>query len=364
MIKRELTNTYLTNFDLLTEALYLCWTNSFCVVTDQLNKVVLKEQIRSYGYYDHKHAIKKEKPINFVNNFEFKTLVWLNKFSNAVSQNELCEYVELYKQVIDEIENNLFILKSKTAQIAYANILLRNLDKSHIHKRKLDLAERDMRYKEMFELVLNRRFIFDDGATVLEGDFCDIHKNYDLTVRLINHLDFIDKLIELFSCFEIDLIILAEKSKHNLYIFNVNKTSKQANMALELSNGTTFHFTEKNNLQNNILPKFNTHLSDDCLIKIMQYLFHKKMLDNPNSDSWLFWFNRKHIKIPEPLKWKGTPSMLSNVIQHLCGESISKTIKTAFCTKEYIKPTKSKYEHSRMHKEIEQIITISKQKNN
>jgi len=32
--------------------------------------------------------------------------------------------------------------------------------------------------------------------------------------------------------------------------------------------------------------------------------------------------------------------------------------------KTYVKPTKHKYERSRMHKEIEQIITISKQKNN
>jgi len=364
MIKRELTNTYLSSFDLLTEALYLCWTNSFCEATEQLIQEKLREQIRSYGLYDHKHAIRREIPINFINNFEFKTLVWVNKFSNAVSQNELCEYVELYKQVIDEIENNLFVLKSKTAQIAYANILLRNLDKSHIHKRKLDIAERDMRYKEMFELVLNRKFIFDDVAKVLEGDFCDIHTNYDLTVRLINHLDFIDKLIELFSCFKIDLVILAEESHHNLYIFDDKKRKKQVNQVLKLSEGIAFQLTERNNFQNNILPKFNTSLSDDCLIKIMQYLFHKKMLDNPNLDLWFFWFNRKYIKVPEPLKWRGTPSMLSNIIQHICGESISNTIKTAFCMNEYVKPTKSKYERSKMHKEIEQIITISKQKNN
>jgi hypothetical protein len=96
MIKRELTNTYLTSFDLLTEALYLCWTNSFCDVTEQLNKNKLREQIRSYGFYNHKYAIKKEKPINFVNNFEFKTLVWVNKFSNAVNQDALCSYIPSY----------------------------------------------------------------------------------------------------------------------------------------------------------------------------------------------------------------------------------------------------------------------------
>lgn len=363
MIKRDLTNMYLTSFDLLTEAMYLCWTNSFCNVTKQLDKVKLREQIRSYGLYDHKHAIKKEIPVNFINNFEFKTLVWVNKFSNAVNQDALCGYVELYKQVVDEIENNLFTLKIKTAQIAYANILLRNLDKGHIHKRNLDIAERDMRYKEMFELVLNRKVILDFEATVLEGDFCDVHTNLDLTVRLINHLDFIDKLIELFSCFQIDLISLANKYKHNLYIFDENKRSKQAKNELEPSYSIAYTVNGRNYLQDNALPKFNSQLSDDCLIKVMQYLSYKNKLISANIDIWLFWFNRKYIKVPEPLKWKGSPSMLSNVIQHVCGESTSNTIKTAFFTKEYVKPTKNKYERSRMHKEIEQIITISKQKN-
>jgi len=364
MIKRELTDIYLSSFDLLTEALYSCWTNSFCKETDQLIKEKFKEQIRSYGFYDHKYAIKKEIPVNFINKIQFKTLVWANKYSNAINENTRCEYIELYKQAINEIENNLFVLANKADKIAYANILLRNFDKDYIHKRDLDETERERKYMEMFSLALNRNFILDDETTVLEGDFCDIHTNYDLTARLINHLDFIDKLIELFSCFEIDLIILAEKSKHNLYIFDDNKTSKQANKVLESSSGIDYYLTKENNFQNNILPKFNSTLSDDCLIKIMQYLSHKKMLDNPNSDVWFFWFNRKYIKVPEPLKWRGTPSMLSNLIQHICGESISNTIKTAFCMNEYVKPTKRKYERSKMHKEIEQIITISKQKNN
>lgn len=364
MIKRELTNLYISSFDLLTEALYLCWTNSYCDVTEELNRAKVKEQIRAYGLYDHKHAIKKEVPINFINNFEFKTLIWVNHFSNTVNQAALSGYVELYKLVIDEIENNLFSITNKADKVAYANILLRNLDKSHIHKRKLGAAEPDMRYKEMFELVLDRKFILDDGDTIQEGDSCDIQTNYDLPVRLINHLDFIDKLIELFSCFEIDLILLAEKYKHNLYIFDDKKKSVQANNVFEPIAVNSLQLGERNNLLCNVLPKFNSGLSDDCLIKIMQYLVNKHKLDNTNSDIWLFWFNRKYIKVPEPLRWKGSLSMLSNVIQHVCGESVSNTIKTVFSTKEYIKPTKNKYEHSKMHKEIEQIITISKQKNN
>jgi len=96
-------------------------------------------------------------------------------------------------------------------------------------------------------------------------------------------------------------------------------------------------------------------------ININKYLSNKKWLRNPNTDVWLFWFNSKNLIIPEPLKWYGSATMLSNVIQHLCGESNATTIKTAFCTKEYVKPTRKIYEVSKTHKEIEQIITVSKQ---
>ena len=101
MINKEFTNIYLSNFDLLTEALYLCWQNSFCSETEQLNKTKLKEQIKSFGLYDHKHSVKKETPINFTINFQFKTLTWVNKFSNIINENSSCKYNKLYKQVIN-----------------------------------------------------------------------------------------------------------------------------------------------------------------------------------------------------------------------------------------------------------------------
>jgi hypothetical protein len=364
MIKRKLTNTYLSSFDLLTEALYLCWSKSFCYETNTLDKHKLKEQIRSYGLYNHKYAVKKAIPINFINNFEFKTLVWVNKFSNAVNQNELCEYVELYKQVIDEIENNLFLLKNKDERIAYANILLRNFDKSHIHRRKVDIAERNILYKETFETILDREFLAGNGISGQDDQYSESYPNYDLTARLINHLDFIDKLIELFSCFEIDLISLAKKYKHNLYIFDTDKREIEIKGEPESITDTPYCLIEKSSFKDTTLPKFTSSLSDDCLVKIMHYLSNKGKLINANIDIWLFWFNRKYIRVPEPLKWNSSPTMLSNIIQQLCGESISTIVKKAFCMKTYVKPTKHKYERSRMHKEIEQIITISKQKNN
>jgi hypothetical protein len=223
MIKRKLTNIYLSSFELLTEALYLCWTNSFCVENRQLSKEKIKEHIKSYGIYDHKYAVKKDVPINFVNKLQFRTLLWVNKFVNTIDDNVVCNYVELYKQVINEIENNLFVLKDKTAQIAYANILLRNLDTSHIHKSKIDSAERDMRYMEIFEIVLDRKLIADNEIFINTDKCQESFPNFDLSARLVNHFDFIDKLIELFTCFDIDLITLADKHKHNLYIFDKNQ---------------------------------------------------------------------------------------------------------------------------------------------
>lgn len=348
MINRKLTDEYIKHFDTLAEAIYLCWHNSFCYKTKQLDEVKLREQIRSYGFCCHKNAIRKDLPLTFRNKLKFKTLLWVNTFTDSIAEDSVCECTEFNKKVIKEIENNLFSLTDKTAKTAYANIILRDIDKNYIHNQKLDNSLRDFRYKEMFQYLLDHNFIAEDNVTTLNDHSNKIYPIYDLTIRLINHFDFIERLIDLFSCFDINLILVSEKAGYNLYIFNEKK----------------FEWTENKSLEQDITPKFNSHLSDDCLIKIMHYLNNKKKLENPNSDLWLFWFNRKCIKVPESLIWKGTPSMLSNVIQHLCGESISNTIKTAFGTKEYVKPTRKEYETGKTYKEIEQIITISKQKNN
>jgi hypothetical protein len=200
--------------------------------------------------------------------------------------------------------------------------------------------------KELFGYILNHNFITEDNVTKLNDGY-KIYPIYDLTVRLINHFDFIDKLIELFLCFNICLISLAEKANCNLFIFNKSNYDLNAN----------------NDLKNNVLPKFDSLHTDECLIQIMHYLSLKKKLVNPNGDIWLYWFDRKPLKNPEFLVWDDSPTLLSNVIQHLCGESIAATVKKAFNTTVYVKPTKNKYERSRMYKEIEQIITISMKKN-
>ena len=148
-------------------------------------------------------------------------------------------------------------------------------------------------------------------------------------------------------CFNICLISLAEKANCNLFIFNKSN----------------YDLSPNNNLQLTSQPKFKTELSDECLIKIMHFLSYKKKLINPNADGWLYWFNLKNLKNPEHLKWDDSPTLLSNVIQHICGECIAATVKTAFNTTVFVKPTKNKYERSRMYKEIEQIITISMKKN-
>lgn len=386
MINRELTDLYLNQFDSLSEALYSCWHNSFCLQTKQLDKVKLHGQIRSYGFYNHENAIKKDCTLNSKNKFLFKTLIWVNNYTNVAVENSLSEYIELYKQAIKEIESNLFLITRKTDKIAYANIILRDFDKNYIHNQNVDDSVRDIKTKEFFEHILNQEFIFGNDTTPNDND-CIVYQNYNLTVQLINHLDFIDRLIELFLCFDINLVSLAEKTKYNLYIFSDNKGEildykelkklsndkciKCNNLNCNRLHNRENKFTNEEHIFNNcissleqdIIPKFNSELSDECLIKIMHYLSKNKKLDYPNIEIWLFWFNRKTLKVVEPIKWRGTPSMLSNVIQHLCGASISNTIKTAFSTKEYVKPTRKEYESGKTYKEIEQIITISKQKN-
>lgn len=345
MINRTLTNLYLYYFDTLNETLNFCWHNSFCNTSNLLDEVKFNNQIRSFGFYNHKNAVKNELPLNLKNRLEFKTLSWVNKYVNDVEENSLCEYIELFEQVISEVENNLFLLNNKADKIAYANIILRDLDENSIHNQYVCDSNCRLNFKELFVFVLNVKFKFDNIISPLDDGNCKNHLSYDLTIRLINHFDFIERLIELFLCFEINLVSLSEKAGCNLYTLNDSKLT----------------IYEVDNLQSDIVPKFNTLYLDDCLIKVMQYLSNKKWLRNPNTDVWLFWFNQKNLIIPQPLKWYGSATMLSNVIQQLCGESISSTIKVAFDRSDYIKPTRKIYEISKTHKEIEQIITVSKQ---
>lgn len=347
MIARTLTDLYLSHFNFLNGALCLCWNTAFCNKTKQLDENKLKEQIRSYGIYNHENALIIEDPLSFKDKPFFKTLTWVNDYTYIVDDALLCKYIELYKLAHKEVENNLFILKNKPERIAYANIILRDFDKSYYHNQAVNDSERNNKCKEFFEFILNRQFIFENEIITVVNDNIAI-PNYDLSARLINHFHFIDKLIELFICFDICLISLAEKAKCNLYTFRNNKHELAENLDLQI----------------NALHKFNSRLSDECLVKTMHYLSKKKLLDTPDCDIWLFWFNRKTLKNPHPLKWKGTPTMLSNIIQHLCGESNSTTIKTVFSTKYYVKPTRKEYESGKTYKEIEQIITVSKQKNN
>lgn len=342
------TDLYLKDFDLLAEALYLCWYNSFCDTTKQINEEKLREQIRSFGFYPFKKKPKKKLPLSFRAKLKFKTLTWVNDFTDVIAEDTLCDSSELHILALKELKNKLLDLKNREDRIAYANVILRDLDKSHVHNQNVDNSVVDFRMKELFRFVLDHNFIAEDNITTLNDGY-KIYPIYDLTVRLINHLDFVDKLIELFVCFDICLISLAEKAECNLYIFRTSNHEPSINQDTHVDA---------------VLPKFNSSLSDDCLIKIMHYLLHQKKLIHTNADIWLFWFNRNYIKVPEPLIWVGSPTLLSNVIQHLCGESIAATIKTAFGTSVYVKTTKKRYERCKMYKEIEQIITISKQKNN
>lgn len=86
-------------------------------------------------------------------------------------------------------------------------------------------------------------------------------------------------------------------------------------------------------------------------------------LVNPDSDNWLYWFNGKPQADKKHLLWKGTPTMLSNIIQHICNKCAASTIKVAFDTLDYVKPTRSDYKKGSTYKKIEQMITLHNKKN-
>lgn len=346
MISRDLTNLYLKDFNVLSEAIYMCWHNSFCQKSKQINVEKLRAQIRLHGFYQFKNRHGKALPLSFRDRLKFKACDWANCITNSIPEYTLPNRSELYLKAITEVEQNLLVLRNKNERIAYAKMLINSFDKGYIYNFDVDENLLNFRLKELFLYVIDHDFVKEDNVTGL-GFEEEVYPVYKLTVELINHFDFIDKLINAFIYFDISIAKHAREANCNLFMFQDTLSELNATY----------------NKHSQVVPKFHSQLSDDCLIKIMHYLISKNLLENTNSDIWHYWFNRKSINSPETLKWNGSNTKLSNVVQHLCGESIAHSVKTAFCTNGYVKPTKSKYERSRTYKEIEQIITISKQKN-
>ena len=358
---RKLTDLFLNDFDLLTEELYLCWHNSYDHENKQLDVNKLRAQIHSYGFYEHKKPCLKKIPLSFRNKLHFNSLSWVNEYTDLIPENLLSEFINRNKKVINEIERNIFSQTNKEDKISYANIILQSLDKSNIHNQLIVESILNLRYKEFFEIVLNQKLIFENNNTLEYNELNRLTQIYNLTLKLIGHFDFIEKLINLFNCFGINLLFITENSKNKLYVFD----DKNLIQPVDASHSKPEYINQLIDSEEShkiIFPKFRCSHTDECLIKIMLYLSNNMKLINTNSDLWLFWFNRKCIKIPLTLKWNDSPTMLSNVIQHLCGCCISKTIKTAFKTNVFVKPTWKTYQSSKTYKEIEQIITISKQK--
>jgi hypothetical protein len=346
MISRDLTNLYLKDFNVLSEAVYMCWHNSFCQKTKQINEEKLRAQIRLHGFYQFKNKHGKALPLSFRDRLKFKAFGWANCITNSIPEYTLPNRSEIYLKAITEVEQNLLLLRNKNERIAYAKMLINAFNKGHIYNLDVDEHLLNFRLKELFLYVIDHNFVKEDNVTGM-GFEEEVYPVYKLTVELINHFDFIDKLISAFIYFDISIARHAREANCNLFMFQDTLSELNATY----------------NKQSLVTPKFHSYLSDDCLIKIMHYLISKNLLENTNSDIWLYWFNRKSLNSPETLKWNKSNTLLSNIIQHLCGESIALTVKTAFHTKIHVKPTKSKYERSCTYKEIEQIITISKQKN-
>ena len=194
MIARTLTELYLRHFNHLHGVLCLCWQSAFCYTSKQLDLNKLKEQIRSRGIYNHENAIKIEEPFIVKEKPHFKTLTWVNDYIvEENSENIFCEYIELYKRALKEVEDNLFELNKKSDKIAYANIILRDFNKSYHHNHTINNSEQNNKCKEFFEFVLNRQFIAKDDSISVDNDQSTALPNYDLSARLINHFHFIDK---------------------------------------------------------------------------------------------------------------------------------------------------------------------------
>lgn len=345
---------YLGLLNLLTEDMYRCWFNSFCNETKVLNQEKLKRQISSYGIFKHNHKFRKKLPHTFSTLFRFKTLRWVNKFTDKIDENSFRDHSELNGLMLDAIRGVIDSFDRMEDKVVYANRILCDLDRAHVHKLPVEESVLTFRFKELFEQVLSHHYI----DSKLSGNNQAIAKNYDLTIRLIAHLDFIDRLIELFSCSDIDLLDLAANRNCSLFVFEDVDSSLTISQTTSIANKEQI---EAIITENHCIPKFSTTLSPECLILIMRYLIKRGLLIKTDTETWLYWFDLHEQSFPGFLHWNSSPTLLSNIIYHLTGNCISNIIKTAFSTDIFVNPTRKDYINGRIYKDIERIILLSKQ---
>jgi hypothetical protein len=95
-------------------------------------------------------------------------------------------------------------------------------------------------------------------------------------------------------------------------------------------------------------------LSKDCLTEIYNYL--SIYITNPNLTTWLYWFGYNKGVAKDPMKWKGTPQQLVNVLNHICdGKTNKKRFLKAFDIKS-LPNAHTDYKTSALFIHIESII--------
>jgi hypothetical protein len=385
MYVKSLVDHYFCHYNQLTQDLYLCWHYSFCQVSKQLDEAKLRMQIRSHGFSNHPHQLPKRLPISFRDQYYFKIFRWINKFTPGMEENSLRDYTDLYDGIINEVSERLCQLSNKVNRRAFAHKIMIKLDKTHVHDQQVDRLTLDLRFKELFEYVLNHRFLANDTSNTRDlpsKGYLSLESNCDLSVRLFCHFYFVEKIICEFQCYEIDLLALAEERGYNLFVFNEcdkHEDAENVNVApspkiklpfLKIEPAKTImpeivelEIQELERIGLRPIPRFKCSHSPECLLRLMCYLIKQKFLSPSTSDDqWLYWFDLGTLTIASPLHWIGaSATMLSNIIQHLCGKCIAKTVKTAFPANKFANPTRKVYEAGNTYKEIEQIITISRQ---
>ena len=401
---------YFCHYNRLTEDLYLCWHYSFCKVSQQFDEAKLKLEIHSHGFSNYPRQSPKRLPFCFRDQFHFKTFQWINKFSAGMDENSLRVYTDQYDTILKAVSMRLCELTNKVNRRAYAYKLLNKLDKSHVHNYRSDKATADIKLKELFEYVLSYNFLAsstDNTGHFASKDFphkilSPLDQNCNLSLRLFCHFYFVEKIITEFDCYEIDLLAMAEERGYNLFVFkdccksrgiekrdqNEIQTKvkieeigslKPPNMKDEAMNPkiTKAEITKsiekkaikkkpakllKSKLTSDQAPRFNTPHSSECMIILMRYLIKSELLSPATSEElWLHWFQLNTINPAIGMYWLGNSTTLSNVIQHISGNCIKQIQTTAFPDNKYSNPTRKFYKTSNLYKEIEQIITISKQ---
>jgi hypothetical protein len=357
-LKNENLDAYLEEIKNLSNSIHECWEDAWDEALDEINTEKLKTNIRSYGdYFPQKTIIKKKEPkISLKYKVQLNFLLFMGKIFGVGELLPEDGYDDRIQLSLSEIQENLFGFNNIIDKKAYANIILRSLNRIDIYNQGNDFWDYPIDYTLLFSNLIDTDIIIEKKEKKeFENEVIVLTYGNDLQVRFAKHLHFIFELTQLLKCFQIDIFQLAHDADLRISLINTDETGR-INFSITDENYISDDFDSNQEKVKIVKFTINTNKYDPD--KIYKLCTSKKVFkcDPKIFDAWLV---DGTGSLTGKIKWlyqSGNKAQLRAFMNKITGENVNPAqINKIF----EVKKVDSHDYPAKLSSELEQILILS-----